>query len=243
MARRATLIKQLRALHPNTLVLDAGNSLLNDQEPAKGSRGASSIGALNQMGYDALGLGMVDINLLTLGELQQRIEEAQFPVLSANATAKSSGALLAEPYVILSVADHRVAILGLTDAGESDEVRVGDPLAAAQQHVPQLVRQADVVILLSHAGLAVDREIARLVPGIDLIVSGGPETSQDPLEVSGVPIVHTESPSPGNAGKALGVGRLNFDAAGRLTRHTWERIWLRPDIADDPDIAAWLAQQ
>ena len=116
-------------MNPNTLVLDAGNSLLNDQEPAQGSRGASSIGALNQLGYDALGLGMVDINRLTLGELQQRIEQAQFPVLSANATLKGSGKLLAEPYVILSVADHKVAILGLTDAGESDEVRVGIDIA------------------------------------------------------------------------------------------------------------------
>jgi 2',3'-cyclic-nucleotide 2'-phosphodiesterase (5'-nucleotidase family) len=243
VARRATLIKQLRAESTNTLVLDAGDSLLNDQEPALGTRGASSIETLNRLGYSALGIGMKDLSALSLDELRQRIGEAQFPVLSANAVIKSSGELLTKPYVILPVADHRIAILGLTDAGEGAEVRAQDPLEAVRRYVPQLLRQADVIILLSHAGLAADQEIAQQVPGIDLVISGGLKTSQEPVAVSGALIMHAESPTLGNAGKAVGVGRFSFDATGRLTRHTWERVRLAPEIADDPEMTNWLAGQ
>ena len=63
MARRATIIAQERAEGEFVLVLDAGNSLVGDREPAQGSRGKSSVSAMDLMGYDAMALGPGDLAL------------------------------------------------------------------------------------------------------------------------------------------------------------------------------------
>ena len=115
MARRATLIERERATAEHILVLDAGASLLYDREPATSTRGATSIAALNRLGYDAMTLAGVDIATLSVDELQQRQAEADFPLLSANAPITATGALLAQPYALIDMADHKGRHLGLTD--------------------------------------------------------------------------------------------------------------------------------
>ncbi|MFH1084659.1 MAG: hypothetical protein V1772_02700 [Chloroflexota bacterium] len=239
------MIQRARSAATHTLLLDAGNAWLNDQNPGKVTRGQSSVAAMNLMGYDAMTLGMLDLTALTPDEVTQRLGEARFAVLSANVTLSGSEQLVAEPYTLVELGGHRVAILGLTDQGSAHNLVSADPLAAARRWVPELRRQADIVIVLSHAGLAVDRRIAAGVPGIALIVSGGQETTREPLVVApyGTLIVHAESPSIGNAGEAIGRGRLLFDGAGRLVRHEWERIWLDSTIPEDPAMNTWLREQ
>ena len=84
MARRATLIDGVRADADHSLVLDAGNALINDRQPAVRTRGATSVDALNRMGYDAVALGLTDVTQLSLDELRARLAEARFPMVSAN---------------------------------------------------------------------------------------------------------------------------------------------------------------
>src|SRR4030042_4132769 len=104
---------------------------MGDQEPSLVSRGSTSIEAMHRIGYDAMALGWKEISSLGLAELNQRIEEADFPVLSANAYISGTESLMTEPYAIIPVADHLVGILGLTHIGTSEEVVVTDPLEAA----------------------------------------------------------------------------------------------------------------
>ncbi len=66
VTRRAAVIRKEREKATHMLVLDAGDSLLNNQQPAKGTRGKTSIEAMNKMGYDAMALGMLDLSLLSL---------------------------------------------------------------------------------------------------------------------------------------------------------------------------------
>ena len=49
---------------------------------------------------------------------------------------------------------------------------VADEIAAARQTVAALRGQADIIVLLSHAGESVDRRLAEQVPEIDVIVGG-----------------------------------------------------------------------
>jgi 2',3'-cyclic-nucleotide 2'-phosphodiesterase (5'-nucleotidase family) len=236
------LINELRGENDHVLLLDAGDALLNDRSPATTSKGQTSVAALNLMAYDAVAVGMKDLTLLAPDEFRERLGEAEFPMLSANAIWRDTGDLVAEPYVIKQVADHRVAILGLSEPGESDHAEARDPLQAARQWVPDLRREADVVVLLSHAGLEANREIAAQVPGIDAIVSGGGiEFGGD--KRSGALVVQAEVSTPGNAGKVVGVANLRFDRAGELKQHQWERVPLGPDVAEDAEMADWLASQ
>jgi 2',3'-cyclic-nucleotide 2'-phosphodiesterase (5'-nucleotidase family) len=224
------------------LVLDAGNSLLNAGDPAERTHGQTSVEAMNLMGYDAMALGSLDVSKLTPDQLRQRMQEADFAMLSANVYDVTTQELLTDPYTVIEMADHRVGILGLTDEGFSDYVAMTDPVEAAEKWLPELQGQADIIIVLSHAGLEIDQEIAKRFSGIDLIVSGrnvaikGPHVSPG----TGTVILHADAPTPGNAGKNVGVTRLNFDESGNLVKHEWSKVLLNSDFDEDPEILAWL---
>jgi 2',3'-cyclic-nucleotide 2'-phosphodiesterase (5'-nucleotidase family) len=242
VARRATIIKQLRAEASNVLLLDAGNSLVGDRDPALRTRGQSSVEAMNIMGYDAMTLGEMDLRLGKTA-LEQRRAEATFPLLSANAVLLATGELLLSPYTILEMGGHRIGIIGLSDGADLGELQVRPPLETTREIVPQLEKEADIIILLSHAGLFRDEEIAAAVPGIDLIVSGGPDTLNEPYRdpTQGTVIVHADVVGAGHAGRQVGVGRLSFDENGRLLDARWGKVSLGLEVADDREMSAWEA--
>ncbi len=195
------------------------------------------------MGYDAMALGEGDLRRLGVSGIQERMKEAQFPFLSANAVISGSGKLLARPYITRQVDGHRIAIVGLTGEANLPDVTIRDPLTVAGEVIAQLRDRADIVILLSHAGLKTNQKIASSVPGIDLIISGG-KGSYTPSPLSsrgGTVIVHADAPSPGHAGRRVGVGRWAFDSQGKIVKRQWQNIALGPDIPSDPDMQKWAA--
>jgi 5'-nucleotidase/UDP-sugar diphosphatase len=159
---------------------------------------------------------------------------------------------LARPYVIRRWRGKRIAIFGLTTRdlsrivlfSRNGGVAVADPIATARRLVPELRTKADYVIALTHIGVAVDRELASKVPGIDLIVGGHSHTTlfgpayarrgSDPW-VGGTPIVQT-----GSWGDRLGRTVLTL-SGGRPTRATSQLLRVRP--ADGEDGALALALQ
>ncbi len=244
MARRATVISQERAKGGLVLLLDAGDSLAADQDPARATQGRSSIEALNLLGYDALALGPAD---LALGPavLRARAAEARFALLSANAVVSATGELVAQPYITREWAGHRVAVVGLSGPANSREITVRDPLATVQKIVAELQRQADVIILLSHAGAVADQLIADAAPGITAIISGGAPALATPGRgaKSGTPIFRADEALPGHAGRVLGVARLSLDGGGKLAEQSWQRVILGPEIASDLTLASWVQEQ
>ena len=225
------------------MVLDAGDGLIRDKTPATTSKGQTSIELMNYIAYSAAALGEGDIDLLGVETLRQRMDEALFPFLSANVVLSGTDELLAEPYTTTNVDGHTVAIVGLTGlATAPQEVQIRDPLDSVRAIVDRLEGKADVLILLSHAGLEENRKIAAEVPEIDLIVSGGAKgyTATPIEEANGPPIVHADSASRGHAGRRVGIGTWWFDEQGHLIGREWRTVPLGPDIPDDPDIAAWV---
>jgi len=224
------------------LLLDAGDTLISDRWLAKQSQGKIVIEAMNLMGYDAMALGERDLQLGPK-TLRQRMADAAFPFLSANVELK--GKLFAEPYVIKEIDGHRIAIIGLTgvipDAAHGFQVR--DPLETAQRLVAELRPQADIIILLAHVGQEMEQRLKEEVEGIDVIVGGSalPRPGQAVWdETAGVLILPSERPSPGHAGRFIGVARLNFDSHGRLVNYESQMVVLSPNVADDPELIALL---
>jgi 5'-nucleotidase len=244
VARRATRIAQERNKGGAVLLLDAGDSLAGDQDPARKTQGQTSVAAMNLLGYDAMTLGPQD---LALGPavLRQRMAEARFAFLSANAVVSATGKLVATLFVIRELGGHKVALVGLSGGNGTSEIVVRDPVETAKSVVVQVKGQADVVILLSHAGASVDRQIADAVPGIALIVSGGPLALPAPWqsEKTGTLVVHADEAQPGHAGRVMGVATLAFDPRGELVRQDWQRAAIVDSIPDDPAMAAWVQQQ
>jgi 2',3'-cyclic-nucleotide 2'-phosphodiesterase (5'-nucleotidase family) len=199
---------------------------------------------MNMMGYDAVALGGQDL-ALSLPVLRQRIAEAEFAILSANAVVSPTGELVATPYLMHRFAGHTVAIVGLSDGSGTRDIAVRDPLVTAREVVAQLSTEADVIVLLSHAGPLVDQQIAEAVPGIDLIISGGKFTSDSPWrsEKTGALLLHADAASPGHAGRRIGIARLTFDQAGQLVEQSWQRLDLGPEIASDATMLNWVREQ
>lgn len=159
---------------------------------------------------------------------------------------------LTRPYSIRKVGrDWNVALFGLTTSEitqivavrPNGGVAVADPTEVAKLLVPELRRQADLVICVSHLGAAADRALAERVPGIDVIVGGHSHTRLDmPILVSnGTPNGYhgTMIAQAGSWGEFLGriaiymEGRRAVRCAGRL-------IPVRPSDGEDAGVTQLL---
>jgi 2',3'-cyclic-nucleotide 2'-phosphodiesterase/3'-nucleotidase len=154
--------------------------------------------AYDAIGYDAQVVGNHEFNY-GLDLLQAYTEDVDHPVLGANVVDADSGEPYLPPYTLEKVKvpgakPVTVGIIGLTTPGSAiwdrgnveGRVEFLDMVESAQHWVPIVDRQADVVVVLSHAGIggtssygpdAAPTEnptdvIARTVPGIDAMVVG-----------------------------------------------------------------------
>jgi 5'-nucleotidase / UDP-sugar diphosphatase len=238
VARRATLIKQVRgqADHP-VLLLDAGNTLFG-QWVALQSEGRAIVEAMNAMGYDAMTVGMVDVSQ-GVERLRQRASEATFPILSSNLLDADQNLVL-PAYTVLERDGLRVGIIGVTEPEAADElarrgftVNMLDPVETVRRYLPEVREQADMVIVLSHLGLEADNALAQAVSGIDIIVGGRSRTLMRQPEVVGQTLIVQV----GYDGEWL--GRLDVEiTSGAVSFAAYEILFMRPDVEDDPELAA-----
>jgi 2',3'-cyclic-nucleotide 2'-phosphodiesterase (5'-nucleotidase family) len=243
VARRATAIERIREQSENVLLVDAGDSLANDQDPARSTQGRTSVEAMNRMGYDAAALGPLDI---ALGPeiLRDRGKEARHPFLSTNAYDRNAGERVAEPYKTVQIGGRDVLLIGVTGSGSTDRIEVRDPIASLRDLLRELPDRHDIVIVLSNAGEEVDAQIAREFPRVDVIVAGGDGSYRDPDELKAglASRFYADMTAPGHAGRHIGSAELRFDSGGQLAEQSWRRIKLGPEIPGDPEMLEWVVQ-
>ncbi len=256
VARRATLLRQLRhQLRDQTLVVDCGDFM--DGTPfSLHYFGEADVAVMNACGYDYATLGNHEFsNRLT--QVQKLIRMARFPFLCANARLRANGQPLCSPYLLVERGGLRIALFGLivrdtqNYRGAREGVDILDPFEVAQRLVPQLREQADVVILLSHLGIETEMELARRVPGIDVIVGGHSHTRlaqprfvawDKPLSKSVMGLNGTILVQAHQWGGEL--GRLDIIAYHDRETNRWELVAYKGElipitrqIADDPEVA------
>ena len=239
MTRRATKIKEIRSQQPNVLLLDAGDSIISTEEGYDPSLQAKqSVEAMNLMGYDAMALGLGDMKL-GVAVMKEWMKAAKFPFLSANLKIDGKDDLVGQPFVIRAIGGHRIAIVGLTEAGKANGVVASDPIAAAKRIVAEVSRDADIVIVLTHASVDVAQKIGD-IPGIDLIVCGGDQTiANGQPTAGGALLVHADVPAPGHAGRNMGVVHLGFDSTSKMTEQASDVIPIVETLPEDPDMLVW----
>ena len=227
------------------LVLDAGNALVAFHGVSADTQGSVMVEAMNRLGYDAMTLGDQDFRW-GIGTLRDRMAEADFPFLSANVYVGGTQTLLAAPYHIVTLAGHRIAIIGATSKnlvgflppGSAEPVLVSEPIEAVRRAVADLEGQADIFIVCSNLGLAQDQTLASQVSGIAVIVGGNPgllmpEPYRDPTH--GTVLVQA-----GYQGEWIGKLTLQIDEKGHLTSYRGEVTALGPEFADDAAMRSWL---
>ncbi|MGH2379116.1 MAG: bifunctional metallophosphatase/5'-nucleotidase [Candidatus Limnocylindria bacterium] len=220
------MIAKHRARAPErTLVLDAGDAWVG-QLISSIDRGKSLVAAMSLAGYDAQALGNHDFDW-GQEELAARASEASFPFLTANVVLEATGdpPPFARPYVVKDLGITRVAVIGLTYPSSSiiraasvRGLRFGPPVEAVRRYLPEMQRQADVIVALTHLGLdggsarlGGDTELAMEVPEIDLIVGGHDHQAFRTARAVG----ETKIFQAGANGENLGRAEVTIDPATR----------------------------
>lgn len=242
----AGAIRQVREREgaKNVLLVDGGDTF-GDDLLGNLTKGEAMIRLMNAVDYDVMTLGNHDFDYGAerTAELQSI---ARFPMRGANVLSADGTPFLGNPVTIHDVGGVRVGILSLAyhnsaETGSKDNLHgltFTNGIEAARQHVPGLGERADLVVVLSHQGTKVDRELARSVPGIDLIIGAHSHDRITPPEkVGGAWIVQAMSDD-----AVLGELTLTLDG-GRLARVDGRLIDLWNDrIAPDPAVGALVAE-
>jgi 5'-nucleotidase/UDP-sugar diphosphatase len=160
LARRASVIRDLKKEGKELLTLDAGNSLFKARgSPSTREREKARLIAMayQRMGYQAVNIGSYDLaaGIEFLRKLQQ---EVHLPLVSANLLDEKGGKPVFKTHMVLDVSGMRVGLLGLTSDAHHDEgvtpegYFISDPLSAAKTVVAELAKECDIIVALSNLG-------------------------------------------------------------------------------------------
>jgi len=240
IARLAGTVRAIRAEDPHrpVIVLFAGD-LLQGTVTSTVFLGLPDVGFLGEVGVDAVVMGNHDLDF-GQDTFREFLRQARFPVLAANLQAEPEP-FPVQPFVVLHPeAGPRVAVLGLvtdeltttTHPRNTAGVSVADPVASARRWVPELAARSDLVVVLSHLGIAGDRQIAREVAQVDLVVGGhNHHLYQAPVVENGVPILQA-----GDRSRFL--GRLDLTVAnGHAEIERYRLIPVDASAPEDPRVA------
>ncbi|MCL1875959.1 MAG: metallophosphoesterase [Synergistaceae bacterium] len=185
LPKYSTIIKDTKKnTSLNILVLDGGDIFLRGEFQTL--QGIPEIEMMNVMGYDALSCGNNDFRVPPAGgtpidgnnQLKALSETAKFPILSANVKMKdgSQYSEFLKPYIVKEIRGVKVGIIGITSLKPQDRgwAEVSDKVFESgeitlRNIIETVRREADVVIVLSHAGLAVDLSMAG-ISGISAVI-------------------------------------------------------------------------
>ena len=241
-AQLMTVLKEQRAASAHSLTTFGGD-LLSPSIMSGLHRGAQMIELMNAVGTDIAVLGNHEFDFGP-DVLRQRMGESRFPWLATNVTR--NGAVLegATDYVIRELGGVKVGFFGLVTPETTRMSSPGPAIAFGpyREAAAAAVRVlhdfgAEVVVALTHLNFAEDREMARTVPGIALILGAHDHDAMTMLEGSTLIL------KSGADARYLGVVDLTVarrtPPSGPPTidvTHAWRMIPVR-GIAPDPEIA------
>jgi len=251
-AHLATLVKRVRAERPGrTLLLDGGD-VLQGSATSLWSRGEDMLRATNQLGVEVFTAHWefvhgIDRVKELFGDRERRgLFTGDF--VAQNVAEAGWDEPVFRPYTIKEVGGVRLGVIG--------QAFPYTPVSHPRRFVPDLtfgihddrmqalvdelrqVKKVELVVLLSHNGIAVDMKLASRVTGLDVILGGHTHDGLPaPLRVGRTLIVNS-----GSHGKFL--SRLDLDVrGGRIADHRYRLIpVLSRVVPEDPDMARLIRE-
>lgn len=151
LARRATLIKQQRAEHPDLLLLETGNFFAGPD--TSDDDGVRYVAAYKAIQYDAVNVSYRDLRFGPEAALKAL---AGLPAVSANLRDAASGKAMLPAFVVIERGGQRVAVIGASELPPDmphlktalARVRFADPVEAVMAALPRAAAASDRVLLL-----------------------------------------------------------------------------------------------
>jgi 2',3'-cyclic-nucleotide 2'-phosphodiesterase (5'-nucleotidase family) len=241
IARLAATVAAVRAEDPaRPAILLFGGDLLQGTLTSSLFLGVPDVALFDRMGVDAAAMGNHELDY---GQdvFRRLAQEADFPILNANVHSDPVP-LPVKPYVLLErPTGLKIAVLGLSTTELTTAthprniygISVEEPITVARRMVPELRAGSDLMVVLSHMGIAYDRRLAQSVPGIDLIVGGhNHNLSAEPILEGNTAIVQA-----GERGAWL--GRMDLECRDEhLTRTGYALMPIDDTSPQDLEMAA-----
>ncbi|HLY58657.1 MAG TPA: bifunctional 2',3'-cyclic-nucleotide 2'-phosphodiesterase/3'-nucleotidase [Stellaceae bacterium] len=268
LVRTARLIEDARKEAANSLLFDNGDLIqgnpLGDFMALKRGLAAGEVHpmfkAMNLLAYDAATLGNHEFNY-GLDFLAKSLKGPNFPFVCAN-VAWADGKSYLPPWTVLEreVTDEagvrhrlRIGVIGFVTpqivlwdhAALAGKIVTTDIVDAAKRHLPDLRARADLVVALSHSGIAVAPRLGgdenasyhlAEVPGLDVIFTGhshrvfpGPDfEGHNGVDAKLGTILGIPAVMPGFWGSHLGIVDLTLEQRDGRWQRTGFRVEARP---------------
>ncbi|MNI28420.1 Trifunctional nucleotide phosphoesterase protein YfkN precursor [compost metagenome] len=224
MGRIAAMVEENRAKSDSSiLLLDIGDHMDRAAPETEGTMGQANIDVINITGYDAITIGNNEGLTFTPDMLRDVYTGLLCPVICGNIRELDTGELpdWMKSELVIKRGSFTIGLIGATASYPDFYRLLGlealDPRTTISDSVKKLRRQVDLIVVMSHLGLPLDRELAESIPEIDLIIGG-----------------HThhllEEP--------LVVGKTVITAAGKFGRHLgkvtigWNENGGKPAVLD-----------
>jgi 2',3'-cyclic-nucleotide 2'-phosphodiesterase (5'-nucleotidase family) len=248
VARRAAALAVYRRSGKDTavLVLETGNDMKqsdNLDDPANKWMAQ----ALELLNINIVNTTIADLRRLTrLSELDQLPKEMHSLYLSSIVEPGPSPKFSVKPYSIQTLRpsegneEVHVGVLAVSPPGREElhGARLLSPEEAIERYLPEVDAKSDIVILLARMSGDQLVRLARMYPGIDIIINGSSTgEGQEYPKVGDTVIVEASK-----QGESLGTLEVEWDAEGHITKSVNQPIPLPPMITDSPQLAAIVDQ-
>ena len=253
LAELATLLDAERAQAAGPVIQTFGGDVLSPSVTSAITHGAHMVALLNALGVEVAVLGNHEFDFGS-DVAAQRIGESRFPWLGANVLdgdgrpfggAVATWMRPAGPLLVgfVGVLTRNTAQL----APHADGVTFTDEAAALAAGAAALrTAGADVVVALTHQGVAADLAMARGVPGIDLVLGGHDHEPMELQNMPGVPVLKAASDARFLAVAAMRVALPQPAADGKpavpaAVRSVGWKLVPNVDVEPSPRIAPLVA--
>ena len=227
-----SFVKDERAKDKNTLLLDCGDMFHGTNE-ANIDQGKGVVECVNLMGYNAMVPGNHDFNF-GFDRLLQIRSQLNFPILSAN--IYKDGKQVFDEYKIFEVNGKKIGVFGLTtpfslNFVHDNSVTFADPVKCAKRVVSELKGKVDAIVMLSHLGDDVDKDLIQKVDGINLVLCG----HYHYLYKSAKKVNDTYMAEAGSFTTHLGVANMYFKK-GKVAKVDWKVLTTNDQSKEDPQL-------
>ncbi|MCI5928601.1 MAG: 5'-nucleotidase C-terminal domain-containing protein [Pseudoflavonifractor capillosus] len=249
LARVSTYVNQVRAENPNTILVDAGDTIqgtiMTDDLYSKDTANHPVPAALNYMKYDAWTLGNHEFNF-GVDKLQSIIDQADMPVLAANIKNADGSYFTGAGYTIVERGGVNVAIIGVDTPNipRWDGTKQGvdkltfEPMAdAVAECIKEIGDKANVIMVSAHAGMEAEystdgsdaaKTILAKCPEVDVLQMGHTHTTY--INNDTIPVGEAKN----NAGEVVRYD-LTLNADKEITSATVETVSMK-DVEPDQNL-------
>ncbi len=220
-AHLSTLVKQVRASRPGSLLLDGGDTWQGSYTAMK-TNGQDMVDACKLLGVDVMtGHWEFTLGADRVKEVIEKDFKGKLDFVAQNVKTLDFGDQVFQPYVIKQINGIPVAIIGqafpYTPIANPRHLVPDWSFGIQDENMQKMVDQArskgaQVVVVISHNGMDVDLKMASRVTGIDAIMGGHTHDGVPAPSIVKNRSGQTLVTNAGSNGKFLGV--MDFDVKG-----------------------------